>query len=763
MTILAISLSDPHTSESEVKKSLAAALRSWTSGSVLPDALPSITRTIRILVDAKQSTTLKDAAKRLRISPDELASRLAHLQKRYTHQAPQSDFSDILHAMNLRAYDEQIQCAENFEQTTNTASIGLVEAATGLGKTNVTAHRALRNALENRGRTVIAVPSVQIAHQTIAAIHQMQSCWAASKKVTTQILLGRQEFVCVEAIQAFLNESHCTWTDDVKAAVRNWIESGGKGMSDAYPMWTIAGLENAVASLAASEFHVHPAHRLDNTSHCNHASPAHQAQFQAEADISVVTHMMLGRDIATLNARSRKSLSTKLPISISGETPTAKSQKTRPEWRRSITLENAARLASLETKEGKLPEWSNLIIDEAHLLRANITLATSTDISILHLLRQLEVLSSVSKRAVSSETLRSVRTILNTVRACATETGTQSPDYDDSPIEGFEQTLEQLRDAIPDLTASDVPEHLADTLWSVQRIKSSLNYALKTKSSGNTKISWSPIKQLPSIVVQPTETSLTQLLDMLWQYAGSTVILSATLTTPSANGATFGYLRQLLALDGHPNVNEFRPITGNWLYEPVTLHMPSRNNTNLLPTKDADDSEWITAVTRQILKAAKSSSQGILILSGSRKTTHALRSSLETHNCRNPLIDSNSAHLPRALRQFTRNDHSLPPIWIAHGPAWTGLDIPGTKLDCLIIPRLPFKPPLTTRTKGPNWTIRFLNQEMSIRLRQGIGRLVRQRQTDTPKHLWILDPRVHHQMTRSLLAGYKNRMAIMPN
>lgn len=764
MAILNIIVPDSIHTQGNIKAEVSKAIDDWSRrGTPLPTENATGSQTVRIQLKPRQALLINEVAASLRISPDELASRIVFSSFSNPIASSEKDFSNIMSGLNLVAYSEQIECDFNFQRAIEASNIGLVEASTGLGKTYVTAFRAINNSLEHRGRTLIAVPSVQLAHQTMATIERMRQAWPRAGKVSASILLGRQEFVWVEALESFLDEGNCKWSEPLKASVRNWISRGGKGVSEAYPAWTIEGLEQHAHKATGEEFHLHPAHRLDNAETCKFASPVHAAQFKNKSDISVITHMMLGRDLSSLAISGRKAVKAKPEFAEQGYESTIADPAHTPEWRQNIALENTIRLAALDEKEGKLAEWQHLILDEAHLFRANLTLSTSTDVSLLHLLRQMESLAALKRGLVKTDNLVRVRKILTTLRRWG-ELVTKLPGEDSTTnsIEGFQTVLQQLVDAIPDIAAADVPPPHANTLWKVRRAKSALQYALQTSGRENSHPSWSPVKQLPSIVVQSTETNIAQLLDLLWQHAKSSVLLSATLTTPEATGPSFAYIRRLLELHTRKDVMEFTPIVGAWLTTPVTLHLPARTNETLLPRKNSDDADWILAVTRQITKAAKSSERGILVLSCSNVTTKALRACLEDQNCPNPLIDSSGRQLTRAFREFTRTDHRMPPIWIAHGPAWTGLDIPSGNLDCLVIPRLPFRPPPQKDSKSGNWTFRYKNQEMTIRLRQGVGRLVRQRHLDATMHLWVLDPRAHNQMPKNALAVYKKRMAIMP-
>jgi ATP-dependent DNA helicase DinG len=113
------------------------------------------------------------------------------------------------------------------------------------------------------------------------------------------------------------------------------------------------------------------------------------------------------------------------------------------------------------------------------------------------------------------------------------------------------------------------------------------------------------------------------------------------------------------------------------------------------------------------------------------------------------------------------------PVWLATGPAWTGLNLrdeaaktaeQDTLLTDLVILRAPIgqNRSSTQRTRRRAWGFTADVFEASIRLRQGIGRLVR-RPGVKFRRLWVLDSRLsigHKQTFRplaALLNGYPHR------
>ena len=131
-----------------------------------------------------------------------------------------------------------------------------------------------------------------------------------------------------------------------------------------------------------------------------------------------------------------------------------------------------------------------------------------------------------------------------------------------------------------------------------------------------------------------------------------------------------------------------------------------------------------------------------------------------------------SAQREEFMRKARAGDR---PVWIATGGAWVGLDLRDSLaieakddnlLTDLVILRLPFQQNQTSthyaRKERSGHDIEFL--ETAIRLRQGLGRLIR-REGVLNRRIWFMDGRVHgarrhyYERITRVLARYPNQQS----
>jgi ATP-dependent DNA helicase DinG len=101
---------------------------------------------------------------------------------------------------------------------------------------------------------------------------------------------------------------------------------------------------------------------------------------------------------------------------------------------------------------------------------------------------------------------------------------------------------------------------------------------------------------------------------------------------------------------------------------------------------------------------------------------------------------------PGAVATFVRDEASV----LLGTAYWTGLDVPGETLSCVVIVKLPFPPPdplIEARAGDADMMEGVLLPDMLLRLKQGAGRAIR-RETDRAV-IAVLDPRA---VTRSYAA-----------
>jgi ATP-dependent DNA helicase DinG len=225
-----------------------------------------------------------------------------------------------------------------------------------------------------------------------------------------------------------------------------------------------------------------------------------------------------------------------------------------------------------------------------------------------------------------------------------------------------------------------------------------------------------------------SEGMRTLLLDRL----ETAVFTSATL---SING-DFSYFRKRVGVpdDGleavHPSHFDFKAQT--LMYLPKDLPPPS-------------DERFVLEAGKRIREILLRSQGRALVLFTSYRNLNGVYQALEGSI---PYTIFRQGDAPKSvlLQAFKEDVHS---ILMATGSFWEGVDVPGETLSCLIIDKLPFDSPGdpliaaridNIRSRGGNPFLEYQVPAAIISLKQGLGRLIRQR-TDRGI-LSILDVRI---------------------
>lgn len=117
-----------------------------------------------------------------------------------------------------------------------------------------------------------------------------------------------------------------------------------------------------------------------------------------------------------------------------------------------------------------------------------------------------------------------------------------------------------------------------------------------------------------------------------------------------------------------------------------------------------------------------------------------------------------------ALAQF-RKGHAegLKMVWLATGPAWTGLDLSHSDVEAkrdwlltdVVIPRIPYGTERSAIHRARMvWMQSAERDRAAFQLRQGIGRLVR-REGLKKRRVWMLDGRLHQKEAAWLMEPIK--------
>ena len=178
------------------------------------------------------------------------------------------------------------------------------------------------------------------------------------------------------------------------------------------------------------------------------------------------------------------------------------------------------------------------------------------------------------------------------------------------------------------------------------------------------------------------------------------------------------------------------------LYLPGDLPIPS----------DANDEKYVSAIAERITELVKVTHGHTAILFTSYRMLNAVYEKVKDRISEYELIRMTRSNR-NAIRDFKKKDNS---VLFASGSMWEGVDCAGDKLSSVIIVRLPF--PLRSaameekKSASANVSA-FINEyavpEMLIKLRQGVGRLIRC-ETDTGL-ISVLD-------TRAVMSRYAERV-----
>ncbi|HZS75805.1 MAG TPA: helicase C-terminal domain-containing protein [Ktedonobacteraceae bacterium] len=234
------------------------------------------------------------------------------------------------------------------------------------------------------------------------------------------------------------------------------------------------------------------------------------------------------------------------------------------------------------------------------------------------------------------------------------------------------------------------------------------------------------------------------------------IATSATLTTtgqnpidPSDKGPSFVYFRRRVGLDyaTYPNVLEsILPLTFDYennalLYLP--RHLP-------LPNYGAGSIDYMKAIASEMMRLAQiSRGRAFLLFSSKRMLDFAFDEFLtrlpNDSNLR--LLRQGDMTRIELVRTFRETEGA---VLFGLKSFWEGVDIAGEALSLVVIDKMPFDPPddpvqearvAQMKARGEDWFGAYVLPQAVLRLKQGLGRLLRTREDRGV--MAILDARLH--------------------
>jgi len=215
-----------------------------------------------------------------------------------------------------------------------------------------------------------------------------------------------------------------------------------------------------------------------------------------------------------------------------------------------------------------------------------------------------------------------------------------------------------------------------------------------------------------------------------WPLMDTAAITSATLSTQG----TFDHCRESLGLEDLPPERLHEEILPN----PFTLSKQMRLLIPVyLPHPRRDSENWVSAMEEMTAEVVRRFRRGTLILTTSLELVDRLGASLmpvAQASRRTVLVQGRDGAPAELLEEFRQRKDA---VLVGAANFWEGIDVIGEALEILILTRLPFDVPtepwIAARMErladeGKDAFYHFSLPEALLRLRQGLGRLIRHRQ-----------------------------------
>lgn len=230
------------------------------------------------------------------------------------------------------------------------------------------------------------------------------------------------------------------------------------------------------------------------------------------------------------------------------------------------------------------------------------------------------------------------------------------------------------------------------------------------------------------------------------------ICTSATLATtgpnpahPEDKGPNFAYFRRCVGLDPLERsdvLEHILPLTFDY-EQNALLYLPRDLP---VPTFGTGSDDYMKSIAREMYKLVKLSRGRAFLLFSSRRMLDRAYELMSPH-LPYPLLKQGDMTRLELTQRFRQEEGA---VLFGLKSFWEGVDIAGDALSLVVIDKLPFDPPddpvheariAQMKAAGENWFGTYVLPQAVLRLKQGIGRLLRTRQDRGV--MAILDTRLH--------------------
>ena len=222
------------------------------------------------------------------------------------------------------------------------------------------------------------------------------------------------------------------------------------------------------------------------------------------------------------------------------------------------------------------------------------------------------------------------------------------------------------------------------------------------------------------------------------------VCLSATITNKTNNENSYEYIKEIIGFKGYEEDIKYNDFP----YKESRLYIPPN-----LPKFDKRDVKYYEEIGKHIFELASQNKGGTLILFTAKDDIDGVYNDLSKRKFNKTIyVDDGSKSQNEIIESFKKTKGVI----LGTGVFWEGIDLKNELLTLLVIVRLPF-PTIDPITKYKITKLNDSNEavivpEMIIKLKQGVGRLVRTKQDKGL--LVLLDSRMNKPI-------YKHKEAVL--
>ncbi|HDL0528628.1 TPA: ATP-dependent DNA helicase [Staphylococcus aureus] len=222
------------------------------------------------------------------------------------------------------------------------------------------------------------------------------------------------------------------------------------------------------------------------------------------------------------------------------------------------------------------------------------------------------------------------------------------------------------------------------------------------------------------------------------------VCLSATITNKTNNENSYEYIKEIIGFKGYEEDIKYNDFP----YKESRLYIPPN-----LPKFDKRDVKYYEEIGKHIFELASQNKGGTLILFTAKDDIDGVYNDLSKRKFNKTIyVDDGSKSQNEIIESFKKTKGVI----LGTGVFWEGIDLKNELLTLLVIVRLPF-PTIDPIIKYKITKLNDSNEavivpEMIIKLKQGVGRLVRTKQDKGL--LVLLDSRMNKPI-------YKHKEAVL--